>query len=65
MLNETLRDCVRRPLFWEICAAVGVALGLIMLMQPYSKWAYQHGFIVLLIATAAYVVLSHFPDRKR
>lgn len=52
----------KKPAFWERLTGIGVGLGIVMLMQPFWKWAYAHGFVVLLIATAGYVVASHFPQ---
>ncbi len=47
---------------WENAAAVLIGLGVVMLMQPFWKWAYSEAFGVLLAGTLGFVVVSHFPD---
>ncbi len=46
---------------WEMVASVLIALGVVMLMQPYALWAYSHSFIVTLTGTVMFIVVSHFP----
>lgn len=47
---------------WELVASVLIALGVIMLMQPFALWAYTYSFIVTLTGTVMFIVVSHFPE---
>ena len=47
---------------WEIVATVLIALGVFMLMQPFALWMYTYSFIVTLIGTVMFIVVSHFPE---
>lgn len=47
---------------WEMVASVTIALGVVMLMQPFFLWAYSWSFLVTLAGTAMFVVVSHFPN---
>jgi hypothetical protein len=47
---------------WENTAVVLIALGIIMLMQPYSITLFTWSFITILIGTAMFVIVSHFPE---
>lgn len=47
---------------WENSATAVIALGVFMLMQPFSKWAYSHSFIVLLIGFFGFTIVTHFPE---
>ncbi len=47
---------------WEMVASLLIALGVIMLMQPYVLWAFTYSFIVTLIGTLMFIVVSHFPE---
>ena len=47
---------------WENAAAIIIAIGVVMLMQPYSAWAFGHSFAVILVGTLGFVVVSHFPE---
>jgi hypothetical protein len=47
---------------WETLATVLIALGVVMLMQPFFLWAYTWSFIVTLIGTVMFIVTSHFPE---
>ncbi len=46
---------------WELVASVIIAVGVIMLMQPFVLWIYTWSFLVLLIGTVLFIVVSHFP----
>ena len=48
---------------WEAAATLLIGLGVVMLMQPFSKLAYANGFTVLLIGTVGFVIVSHFPEQ--
>lgn len=47
---------------WEILASILIALGVIMLMQPYALWMFTYSFIVTLVGTVMFIVVSHFPE---
>jgi len=47
---------------WEMLATLLIALGVVMLMQPFVMAAYTYSFIVTLIGTVMFIVVSHFPD---
>jgi hypothetical protein len=47
---------------WENTATVLIALGVIMLMQPFSAWLYGWSFGVILTGTLGFIVVSHFPE---
>lgn len=47
---------------WEMLASCLIALGVFMLMQPYSMTLYTWSFLVTLIGTVMFIVVSHFPD---
>ncbi len=50
----------RRP--WEMVASILIATGVIMLMQPFVLWAFSYSFIVTLVGTVMFIVVSHFPE---
>ena len=45
---------------WEMVASVLIATGVVMLMQPFVLWAYTYSFIVTLVGTVMFVIVSHF-----
>ena len=47
---------------WEMVASVLIAIGVVMLMQPYVMVAYTYSFIVTLVGTVMFIVVSHFPE---
>jgi hypothetical protein len=47
---------------WEMLATVLIALGVVMLMQPFFLWAYTYSFVVTLIGTVMFIITSHFPE---
>ena len=47
---------------WENAATVIIALGVIMLMQPFSMALYGWSFATILFGTAMFIVVSHFVD---
>jgi hypothetical protein len=47
---------------WENTATVLIALGVFMLMQPFSAWLYGWSFGVILTGTLGFVIVSHFPE---
>jgi len=47
---------------WEMFATILIALGVVMLMQPFLLAAYTWSFIVTLTGTVMFIVVSHFPE---
>ncbi|MEO1224584.1 MAG: hypothetical protein AAFX92_10180 [Pseudomonadota bacterium] len=50
----------RKP--WEIATMILIALGVVMLTQPFSLLLYSWSLTPLLIGTFGFVIVSHFPD---
>ncbi|MEO8685088.1 MAG: hypothetical protein ABI414_09650 [Devosia sp.] len=47
---------------WEALASALIAVGVIMLMQPFALWLYSYSFVVTLVGTVGFIVTSHFPE---
>ncbi len=47
---------------WENGATALIALGVFMLMQPFSLTLFGYSFITILVGTVGFVFVSHFPD---
>jgi hypothetical protein len=47
---------------WEMLATILIALGVVMLMQPFFLWAFTYSFIVTLVGTVMFIITSHFPE---
>ena len=47
---------------WEMLASFLIALGVFMLMQPFAIWLFTYSFIVTLVGTVMFIVVSHFPE---
>ena len=47
---------------WEMVASILIAVGVFMLMQPYVIWAFTYSFIVTLVGTVMFIIVSHFPE---
>ena len=47
---------------WENAATAVIALGVFMLMQPFSMTLFTYSFVVILTGTLGFVVVSHFPE---
>ena len=62
-VHPAARIFVRGP--WEMAATVLIALGVFMLMQPFVLWAYTWSFIVTLVGTVMFIVVSHFPEKPK
>jgi len=39
-----------------------IGAGVFMLMQPFHLALYSYSFVVILVGTLGYVVVSHFPE---
>ena len=46
----------------ERVATILSAVGLFMLMQPFVLVAYTYSFIVTLVGTVMFIIVSHFPE---
>ncbi len=57
---DGLRRLRRGP--WEMLATILIALGVVMLMQPFFLWAYTWSFVVTLVGTVLFIITSHFPE---
>jgi hypothetical protein len=47
---------------WEMAASILIAVGVLMLLQPFVMWAFTWSFLVTLLGTVMFLVVSHFPD---
>jgi hypothetical protein len=47
---------------WELLASVLIGLGVFMLMQPFVITAFTYSFIVTLVGTLMFIIVSHFPE---
>ena len=47
---------------WEMVASILIALGVVMLMQPFVMALYTYSFLVTLIGTVMFIIVSHFPE---
>ena len=47
---------------WEMVATILIALGVVMLMQPIALILFTYSFIVTLVGTVMFIIVSHFPE---
>ena len=47
---------------WEMLATILIAVGVFMLMQPFAIGLYSYSFIVTLVGTVMFIIVSHFPE---
>jgi hypothetical protein len=47
---------------WEMLATVLIALGVVMLMQPFALQLFTWSFVTILAGTVMFIVVSHFPE---
>jgi hypothetical protein len=47
---------------WEGLATIVIAVGVVMLMQPFWMPLYSYSFLTILAGTVLFIVVSHFPD---
>ena len=45
---------------WEMLASILIAIGVLMLMQGFALWLYTYSFIVTLVGTVMFIIVSHF-----
>jgi hypothetical protein len=51
----------RRGLMENIATAI-IAVGFLMLLQPFALSLYSYSFITMLFGTAMFVIVSKFPE---
>ena len=62
-MSSFLHDLTRlRRGPWEMLATILIALGVFMLMQPFALWLYTWSFLVTLVGTVMFIIVSHFPE---
>ena len=47
---------------WEMLATILIALGVVMLMQPFLLILFSYSFLVTLVGTVMFIIVSHFPE---
>ena len=47
---------------WEMLASILIALGVVMMMQPFTLSLYSYSFLVTLIGTVMFIIVSHFSE---
>lgn len=47
---------------WEMLASILIAVGVFMLMQPFFLVAFTYSFMVTLVGTVMFIIVSHFPE---
>jgi hypothetical protein len=47
---------------WEMLATVLIAVGVVMLMQPFALQLFPWSFVTILVGTVMFIVVSHFPE---
>ena len=47
---------------WEMVATILIALGVFMLMQPFSMFLFTYSFLLTLTGTVMFIIVSHFPE---
>ena len=47
---------------WENLATVLIALGVLMLVQPFSITLYSYSFVTVLAGTLMFTIVSKFPE---
>ena len=53
--------CLRRGP-WEMLATILIALGVVMLMQPFALVLFTYSFLVTLVGTVMFIIVSHFKE---
>jgi hypothetical protein len=61
-----MRASVLRRLFrrgpWENVATALIALGVVALCQPWSLDLYSYSFLMILVGTLMFIIVTKFPD---
>jgi hypothetical protein len=62
-MSQFIHEIVRfRRGAWEMLASILIAIGVVMLMQSFALAFYTYSFIVTLIGTVMFIIVSHFPE---
>lgn len=65
-MNEHAHRGGLRRLFrrtpWVNATTALIALGTLMLLQPFAMTLYTYSFLVIVTGTVGYLVVSHFPE---
>ncbi|GAA3855879.1 hypothetical protein [Celeribacter arenosi] len=62
-MTDFIRGLLRlRRGAWEMLASILIAVGVVMLMQPFALGLYTYSFIVTLVGTVMFIIVSHFPE---
>ncbi len=60
--KKSMRQRIFKRAPWEMAATILIALGIFMLMQPFSMFLFSHSFTMILTGTLGLMVVSHFPE---
>ena len=60
--SEKLLPRRRRRGWLEPLAMAIMALGFVMMFQPFAKILFSYSFIVILFGTLMFIVVSHLPE---
>jgi hypothetical protein len=47
---------------WEMLASILIGVGVVMLMQSFALQLFTYSFIVTLVGTVMFIIVSHFPE---
>jgi len=47
---------------WEALASTLIAIGVVMMMQPFRLELFTYSFVVTLTGTVMFIIVSHFPE---
>ncbi|PHS78351.1 MAG: hypothetical protein COB59_07510 [Rhodospirillaceae bacterium] len=47
---------------WEMLASILIGVGVVMMMQPFAIWLFTYSFIVTLVGTVMFIIVSHFSE---
>ena len=62
-MNEFVNGLLRlRRGPWELVASILIAIGVLMLMQSIALGLYTYSFLVTLLGTVMFIIVSHFPE---
>ncbi len=62
-MTDFFRNLIRlRRGPWEMVATILIALGVVMLMQPFALSLFTWSFLVTLVGTVMFIIVSHFPE---
>lgn len=62
-MTDFFRNLIRlRRGAWEMVATILIALGVVMLMQPFALSLFTWSFLVTLVGTVMFIIVSHFPE---